>query len=108
MKPVTGDSAGGLPPGIVALTDLPEETGNIILRRIAEQIQSDTALLTRLRQAGLQPGTPVPVSHANGNLRIGTGQHAAELDHTAAAHIFVSAAGRSTAAGPTASAGHPE
>jgi DtxR family transcriptional regulator, Mn-dependent transcriptional regulator len=88
-QPVTEDSGGGLPPGIMALTDLPGETGSIILRGIAEQIQSDTALLARLRHAGLQPGTPVPVSHANGHLRIGTGQHAAELDHATAAHIFV-------------------
>ena len=52
----------------------------------------DTALLTRLHDAGLQPGAPVPVSHGNGILRIGTGQHAAELDHATAAHILVSAA----------------
>ena len=90
------------------MTDLPEETGSIILRGIAEQIQSDTALLTRLHDAGLQPGTPVPVSRANGDLRIGTGPRAAELDHATAAHIFVSAADRSTAAHPAASAGHPE
>jgi DtxR family transcriptional regulator, Mn-dependent transcriptional regulator len=91
-EPVTGNSAGGLPPGIMTLAEVPEETGSVILRRIAEHIQSDTELLTRLRQAGLRPGTPVPVSHANGHLRIGTGQHAAELDHATAAHVFVTTA----------------
>jgi DtxR family transcriptional regulator, Mn-dependent transcriptional regulator len=91
-QPARTDSASGLPPGIVPLADLPRKTRSIILRSIAEHLQSDAALLTRLHDAGLQPGAPVPVSHANGILRIGTGQHAAELDHATAAHILVSAA----------------
>lgn len=89
---VAGGSAAGLPAGVVALTGLPEAAGRIVLRGIAEQAQSDTALLLRLRQAGLRVGIPVPVSYANGWLRIGTGKHATELDHATAAHIFVSAA----------------
>jgi DtxR family transcriptional regulator, Mn-dependent transcriptional regulator len=107
-EPVAGDSAIGLPPGVVALTDLPEKTGSIILRGIAEQLQSDTALLTRLHDAGLQPGKPVPVSHTNGNLRIGAGQHAAELDYATAAHILVRAADQSTTPDLASSARQPE
>jgi hypothetical protein len=35
----------------------------------------------------------VPVSRVNGKVRIGTGRHAAELDHATAAHVFVTAVG---------------
>jgi hypothetical protein len=34
----------------------------------------------------------VAVSQANGRVRIGTGQQAAELDHATAAHVFVTTA----------------
>jgi DtxR family Mn-dependent transcriptional regulator len=88
-----GEDAGEEPPGvIVALTEVPEETDSVILRRIGEPIQSDPALLARLHSAGFRPAATVPMSRANGNLRIGTGQHAAELDHATAAHVFVTPA----------------
>jgi DtxR family transcriptional regulator, Mn-dependent transcriptional regulator len=77
---------------MVALTKVPEETGRVVLRRIAEPIQSDTALLTHLRRAGFRLNATVAVSQANGRVRIGTGQEAAELDRAAAAHVFVTAA----------------
>jgi DtxR family transcriptional regulator, Mn-dependent transcriptional regulator len=60
--------------------------------RIGEPIQSDTVLLTHLRRAGFRPNATVAVSQANGRVRIGTGQQAAELDHATAAHIFVTTA----------------
>jgi len=77
---------------MVALAKVPEETGRVILRRIAEPIQSDTALLTHLRRAGFRPNATVVVSQANGRVRIGTGQQAAELDQATAAHVFVTTA----------------
>jgi DtxR family transcriptional regulator, Mn-dependent transcriptional regulator len=84
-----GDEIGG---DMVALTKVPQETGRVILRRIGEPIQSDTALLTHLRRAGFRLNAPVAVSQANGRVRIGTGQQAAELDHATAAHVFVTTA----------------
>jgi DtxR family transcriptional regulator, Mn-dependent transcriptional regulator len=94
------DSGGGNPAGsgdgpggdTVALAEVPEETSSVILRRIGEPIQSDTALLARLRHAGFRPNTAAPVSRVNGKVRIGTGQHAAELDRATAAHLFVTTA----------------
>jgi DtxR family transcriptional regulator, Mn-dependent transcriptional regulator len=77
---------------MVALTRVPEETGRVVLRRIGEPIQSDTTLLTHLRRAGFRLNATVAVSQANGRVRIGTGQQAAELDHASAAHVFVTAA----------------
>jgi DtxR family transcriptional regulator, Mn-dependent transcriptional regulator len=84
-----GDGAGDT----VALAEVPEHTGSVILRRIAEPIQSDTALLARLRRAGFQPNAAAPVSRVDGKVRVGTGQQAAELDHATAAHLFVTTLG---------------
>jgi DtxR family transcriptional regulator, Mn-dependent transcriptional regulator len=81
-----------MPEDMVALAKVPEQTGRVILRRIAEPIQSDTALLTHLRRAGFRPNATVVVSQANGRVRIGTGQQAAELDRATAAHVFVTTA----------------
>jgi DtxR family transcriptional regulator, Mn-dependent transcriptional regulator len=88
-----GETEGDDIPGdAVALTNLPLETGRVILHRIAEPIQSDTALLTQLRQAGFRPNAALAVSQANGMVRIGAGHQAAELDHATAAHVFVTTA----------------
>jgi DtxR family Mn-dependent transcriptional regulator len=89
---VAGARGDGPGRDIVALAEVPEETGSVILRRIGEPIQSDTALLARLRRAGFQPDATVPVSRVNGTVRIGTGQQAVELDHATAAHLFVTTA----------------
>ena len=88
-----GEKEGDEIPGeMVALTNVPQQTGRVIMHRIGEPIQSDTALLTRLRRAGFRPNTALAVSQANGRVRIGTGQQAAELDHATAAHVFVTTA----------------
>ena len=75
--------------GMVALTQVPEAAGSVVVRRIGEPIQSDTALLTQLRRAGFRPNAEVPVSRVNGIVRIGTGQQGVELDDATAAHVFV-------------------
>jgi DtxR family Mn-dependent transcriptional regulator len=88
-----GEKEGDEIPGdMVALTNVPQETGRVIMHRIGEPIQSDTALLTRLRRAGFRPNAALAVSQANGRVRIGTGQQAAELDQASAAHVFVTTA----------------
>ena len=89
-----GEKEGGdqIPGDMVALTNVPQETDRVIMHRIGEPIQSDTALLTRLRRAGFRPNAALAVSRANGMVRIGMGQQAAELDHATAAHLFVTAA----------------
>jgi DtxR family Mn-dependent transcriptional regulator len=79
--------------GLVALTEVPAATTSVIVRRIGEPIQSDTALLTRLRRAGFRPNTSVAIGRQNGRVLIGTGTGAVELDNAIAAHVFVTAAG---------------
>jgi DtxR family transcriptional regulator, Mn-dependent transcriptional regulator len=80
-----------IPDEMVALAKVPQETGRVIMHRIGEPIQSDTAL-TRLRLAGFRPNVALPVSQVNGMVRIGSGRQAADLDHATAAHVFVTAA----------------
>jgi DtxR family transcriptional regulator, Mn-dependent transcriptional regulator len=104
---------------LVALADVagtPGTAGRVVVRRFGEPIQSDTALLTRLRRVGVRPDAEVPVSWVNGRVRIGPGAGAwddgadpgggaepgaagaepdgegVELDLAAAAHLFVTAA----------------
>jgi DtxR family Mn-dependent transcriptional regulator len=75
--------------GMVALSQVPEAAASVVVRRIGEPIQSDTALLTQLRGAGFRPNAEVPVSRVNGMVRIGIGQQGVELDDATAAHVFV-------------------
>ena len=82
------------PPGLVTLADVAETAGSVIIRRIGEPLQSDTALLTRLRRAGFRPGASVPVSRADGHVRIGPDHDGVDLDDVAASHIFVTTAGQ--------------
>jgi DtxR family transcriptional regulator, Mn-dependent transcriptional regulator len=82
-----------LPGGVVPLTEVPAEASTVVVRRIGESLQSDTALLTRLRDAGLRPDAPVAIARVDGGVRIGTGPAAAEIGHAAAAHIFVAGPG---------------
>jgi DtxR family Mn-dependent transcriptional regulator len=84
-----GDEAEDFRTGVVSLTDVPGEASCVVMRRIGEPVQSDTALLTQLRHAGFQPDAAVPVSRSGGRVRIGTGQQAVDLDDAAAAHLFV-------------------
>jgi DtxR family Mn-dependent transcriptional regulator len=80
------------PTDMMPLTDVTAATSSVIIRRIGEPVQSDSELLTRLCRAGFRPKAAVPVSWANGRVRIGTGADEVELDHPTAAHIFVTAA----------------
>jgi DtxR family Mn-dependent transcriptional regulator len=97
-----GDDETGSPAqDTIALSAVPETAVHVVVRRIGEPVQSDTELLTRLRHAGVGPGTPVLVSRAGGRTRIGTGQHWIDIGDTAAAHIFVTASTDTrAAAGP--------
>ncbi len=89
-----GDEGNGeLSGGVVPLTEIPAETGSVVVRRIGESLQSDTALLTRLRDAGLRPNATVAIARADAGVRIGNGPTSVEIGDAAAAHIFVVASG---------------
>ena len=68
-----------------------EEAGQVVVRRIGEPIQDDTALMARMRRAGVRPGAVVTVQHAAGGVLVGSGGEATELSLDVAAHVFVAA-----------------
>jgi DtxR family Mn-dependent transcriptional regulator len=75
--------------GMIALTDLPEVTGSVVVHRIGEPIQSDATLLARLNSAGFRPNITVSVSRVGSRFWIDTGHQGIELDYSTAAHVFV-------------------
>jgi DtxR family Mn-dependent transcriptional regulator len=77
----------------MALSAIPTEATSVVVRRIGEPLQSDSALLMRLRLAGVRPNTAVPIQRIDGGVRMGTGEQATDIELSVAEHVFVSAAG---------------
>jgi DtxR family transcriptional regulator, iron-dependent repressor len=65
----------------------------VIVRRISEQVQSDSGLMLRLKRAGIQPGREVMLAVSDGGVRVTCDQTAesrtADLPRGIAAHVFV-------------------
>ncbi|GAB7181438.1 metal-dependent transcriptional regulator [Kitasatospora sp. Ki12] len=83
----------GFDAGLVPLdTVKPGEAGaDVVVRRIGEPIQTDSALMSTLRRAGVRPGSTVKVNAGVGvgGVLVGTGENAAELGKDIAQHVFV-------------------
>jgi len=67
------------------------EPRRLVVRRIAEEIQKDTAVMSVLRRVGALPGNDVLVSVGTDGVVIARQGETAEVDLDAASHIFVSA-----------------
>ncbi len=63
----------------------------VIVRRISEQLQSDTDLMQRLRTGGVRPGTEVAVERAGGVVRVVAGDSTTDLSPGVASLVFVAA-----------------
>ncbi len=63
----------------------------VVVRRLAEPLQTDTALMSRLRRAGVQPGAAVTVASSATGLLVGSGGETTEITSLVASHVFVSA-----------------
>ena len=65
----------------------------VVVRRISEQVQSDPALMLKLKDIGIQPGREVMLALSDDGVRVTgeemAGGHAAELPRWVAAHVFV-------------------
>jgi DtxR family Mn-dependent transcriptional regulator len=61
----------------------------LVVRRIAEELQKDTEVMSVLRRVGALPGNDVLVSQGHDGLVVARQGETAELDVEAAAHIFV-------------------
>ena len=66
---------------------------HVIVSRISEQVQSDAALMLRLKNIGIQPGRKVTLAASGNGVRVTGGDwvggDGAELSAEVAAHVFV-------------------
>ncbi|MCD9155243.1 metal-dependent transcriptional regulator [Aeromicrobium duanguangcaii] len=67
-----------------------EEPVRVVVRRIAEELQKDTEVMSVLRRVGALPGNDVLASRGHDGLVVARQSETAEIDAEAAAHIFVS------------------
>ncbi len=96
-NPIPGLSDLGEPPvGTVArpesLTTLDAAAASgrpVIVRRISEQLQTDTGLMQRLNSGGVRPGAEVAVEPAGQGVRVSYGALTTDLSHGAASLVFV-------------------
>jgi DtxR family Mn-dependent transcriptional regulator len=66
-----------------------EEKSTVVIRRLAEPLQADTGLMSRLRRAGVQPGASVTVTASPEGLLLGSGGETTEITPVVASHVFV-------------------
>jgi len=79
----------------VAMTTIASRQAEpVVVRRISEQVQSDSALMLRLKNIGIQPGREITLAASDDGVRVtgenGAGDLEAELlPLWVAAHVFV-------------------
>jgi DtxR family transcriptional regulator, Mn-dependent transcriptional regulator len=73
-----------------------KEPAPVVVQRISEQIQSDLALMLKLKRTGIQPGREVMLAASDDGVRVTCDDNAdgaeAELPREIAEHVFVSRA----------------
>lgn len=75
---------------LLTLDQVPAEGGaRVVVRRLAEPLQSDHALMSRLRRAGVAPGAAVTVAPSPAGLLVGSGGETTEITLAVASHVFV-------------------
>jgi DtxR family transcriptional regulator, Mn-dependent transcriptional regulator len=80
---------------LAVMTDVATATGTpVVVRRISEQVQSDTALMLRLKQVGIQPGREVTLAAGDDGVRVTRDDESdspsTEIPSRIASHVFVS------------------
>ena len=65
---------------------------SVVVRRLAEEVQKDPDLMSRLHEAGVAPGAAVAVGRSDGGVRVGAGAAAIEITSEVASHVFVTVA----------------
>ncbi len=78
----------------VAMTEVASELPErVIVRRISEQVQSDAALMLKLKRSGIQPGREVTLALNDDGVQVTSedkgGGITAELPRLVAVHVFV-------------------
>jgi DtxR family Mn-dependent transcriptional regulator len=89
-----GETGGASPSlsGLVTLDQVPARDGaTVVVRRLAEPLQTDTVLMSRLRRAGVQPGEVITVAASAEGLLVGCAGETTEITAAVASHVFVTA-----------------
>lgn len=85
--------APGAAPDPTRMVPLSEATGDevsrVIIRRIAEPIQDDSDVMTRMHRIGVTPGASVKVHRSPGGVMVGSAGEYAELPDEVAVHVLV-------------------
>ncbi|SET66836.1 metal-dependent transcriptional regulator [Nonomuraea wenchangensis] len=90
------EPAEAAPDGLASMSDIAVGPMGVpaVVRRISEQVQSDPAVMLKLKQVGIQPGREVTLAASDDGVRVtGDGDandNPAELPRDVAAHVFVS------------------
>ncbi|TMQ93670.1 metal-dependent transcriptional regulator [Actinomadura soli] len=88
-----GDDADSAPLSVMTAVASPGGAGAVI-RRISEQVQSDSDLMLRLKQIGIQPGREVTLRATDDGVQVISDDEAdgpaTELPRDIAEHVFVS------------------
>jgi DtxR family Mn-dependent transcriptional regulator len=95
IPPEAKEQANGSADGDEAMTNAASrEPVPVVIQRISEQIQSDLALMLKLKRSGIQPGREVMLAASDDGVRVTCDDSAdgaeAELPREIAAHVFVS------------------
>jgi DtxR family transcriptional regulator, Mn-dependent transcriptional regulator len=80
---------------LAVMTDVATAAGVlVVIRRISEQVQSDTELMLRLKQVGIQPGREVTLAAGDDGVRVTRDDEAdspsTDIPSRIASHVFVS------------------
>jgi DtxR family Mn-dependent transcriptional regulator len=88
-----GESPHGEPvEGLLTLDAVAgQDETKVVVRRIAEPVQTDTALMSRLRRAGVRPGAAVSVARTADGVLVGSGGESTEVPTSVAVQVFVAA-----------------
>jgi DtxR family transcriptional regulator, Mn-dependent transcriptional regulator len=90
---IDGAQAAAAEPAIAMTAIAVEAPTHVIVRRISEQLQSDAALMLKLKNIGIQPGREVTLVAGSEDVRVtgsGTiGDVGVALPHDVAARLFV-------------------
>jgi DtxR family Mn-dependent transcriptional regulator len=87
--PAFTDGVRTLPDAVAEAAGDPDGAGPLVLRRIGETVQTDTALMARLAAAGVVPGSGVSASRSGDTLRVHGAGGSVDLPPAVAVHLFV-------------------
>src|SRR5262245_35359974 len=90
---IDGAQAAAAEPAIAMTAIAAEAPTHVIVRRISEQLQSDAALMLKLKNIGIQPGREVTLVAGSDDVRVTgpgrVGDVGVALPHDVAARLFV-------------------